>query len=156
MFTANSMNCLCEAIGMALPGNGTVLATSQYRKLLYKRAAKRIVQMVHEFNAGKKGLLPKEIITQASVDNAMILDLAMGGSTNTVLHLLAVANEAGLNYSMKRFNELSEKTPNICKVSPSCDYHIEDVHNSGGIYSAPRSSRFIERKSSDGHGQKIG
>ncbi len=134
MFTANSMNCLCEAIGMALPGNGTVLATSQYRKILYKRAAKRIVQMVHELEAGKKGLLPKEIITQASVDNAMILDLAMGGSTNTVLHLLAVANEAGLNYSMKRFNELSEKTPNICKVSPSCDYHIEDVHNSGGIY----------------------
>jgi dihydroxy-acid dehydratase len=134
MFTANSMNCLCEAIGMALPGNGTTLATSQYRKLLYKRAAKRIVQMVHELNDGKKGLLPREMITRESVDNAMVLDLAMGGSTNTVLHLLAVASEAGLNYSMKRFNELSEKTPNICKVSPSCDYHIEDVHNSGGIY----------------------
>ncbi len=134
MFTANSMNCLCEAIGIALPGNGTLLATSQTRKLLYKKAARRIVQMVREFDEGKKGVLPREIITQQSVDNAMILDLAMGGSTNTVLHLLAVANEAGLNYSMKRFNELSEKTPNICKVSPSCDYHIEDVHNSGGIY----------------------
>ena len=133
MFTANSMNCLCEAIGIALPGNGTVLATSQYRKTLYKKAAKRIVQMVLEHDAGKKGVLPREIVTRASVDNAMILDLAMGGSTNTVLHLLAVANEAGLDYSMQRFNELSELTPNICKVSPSSDYHIEDVHNSGGI-----------------------
>jgi dihydroxy-acid dehydratase len=90
--------------------------------------------MVHEHEAGKKGILPREIITRESVDNAMILDLAMGGSTNTVLHLLAVANEAGIGYSLKRFNELSEKTPNICKVSPSCEYHIEDVHNSGGIY----------------------
>jgi len=137
MFTANSMNCLCEAIGIALPGNGTVLATSHYRKTLYKKAAKRIVQMVNELAASPceaKGILPRDIITQESVDNAMILDLAMGGSTNTVLHLLAVANEAGLDYSMKRFNELSEKTPNICKVSPSSDYHIEDVHNSGGIY----------------------
>ncbi|MDR0520415.1 MAG: dihydroxy-acid dehydratase [Planctomycetaceae bacterium] len=136
MFTANSMNCLCEAIGIALPGNGTVLATSAYRKILYKKAAKQIVRMVSEFNApqSKTKVLPREIITQESVDNAMILDLAMGGSTNTVLHLLAVAAEAGLDYSMRRFNELSEKTPNICKVSPSCGYHIEDVHNSGGIY----------------------
>lgn len=134
MFTANSMNCLCEAIGMAYPMNGTLLASSQTRKSLYKKVAKRIVQMVKENNEGKKGVLPREIITQKTVDNAMILDLAMGGSTNTVLHLLAVANEAGLDYSMERFNELSENTPNICKVSPSCDYHIEDVHNSGGIF----------------------
>jgi len=142
MFTANSMNCLCEAIGIALPGNGTVLATSHYRKTLYKKAAKRIVQMVldHENNKSRNGaqrndgILPRDIITRESVDNAMILDLAMGGSTNTVLHLLAVANEAGLDYSMQRFNELSELTPNICKVAPSCDYHIEDVHNSGGIH----------------------
>jgi len=134
MFTANSMNCLLEAIGIALPWNGTLLATSETRKLLFKKAGRRIVQMVAEFQAGKKGILPREIVTDASVDNAMILDLAMGGSTNTVLHLLAVANEAGLNYSMKRFNELSEKTPNICKVAPSCSYHIEDVHNSGGIF----------------------
>ena len=133
MFTANSMNCLCEAIGIALPGNGTLIATSEERKAIYKQAAKRIVEMVAELDAGKKGVLPREIITQQSVDNAMILDLAMGGSSNTVLHLLAVANEAGLNYSMKRFNELSEKTPNICKVAPNCAYHIEDVHNSGGI-----------------------
>ncbi len=133
MFTANSMNCLCEAIGIALPGNGTLIATSEERKKIYAHAARRILEMVAEFNAGKKGVLPREIITQQSVDNAMVLDLAMGGSSNTVLHLLAVANEAGLNYSMKRFNELSEKTPNICKVSPNCAYHIEDVHNSGGI-----------------------
>ncbi|MDR1270100.1 MAG: dihydroxy-acid dehydratase [Planctomycetaceae bacterium] len=139
MFTANSMNCLCEAIGIALPGNGTILATSQNRKIMYKKAAKLIVaacrsSVDNENDRTKKPLLPRDIITRQSVDNAMILDLAMGGSTNTVLHLLAVANEAGLDYSMKRFNELSEKTPNICKVSPSCDYHIEDVHNSGGIY----------------------
>ncbi|MDR2440710.1 MAG: dihydroxy-acid dehydratase [Planctomycetaceae bacterium] len=135
MYTANSMNCLCEAIGIALPGNGTILATSQYRKIMYKKAAKLIVAACQSSEDSKKKMLPpRNIITQQSVDNAMILDLAMGGSTNTVLHLLAIANEAGLNYSMKRFNELSEKTPNICKVSPSCDYHIEDVHNSGGIY----------------------
>ncbi|MDR0704252.1 MAG: dihydroxy-acid dehydratase [Planctomycetaceae bacterium] len=135
MFTANSMNCLCEAIGIALPGNGTILATSQYRKIMYKKAAKLIVTACLPSAADKKiSLLPRDIITQQSIDNAMILDLAMGGSTNTVLHLLAIANEAGLDYSMKRFNELSEKTPTICKVSPSCDYHIEDVHNSGGIY----------------------
>jgi dihydroxy-acid dehydratase len=136
MFTANSMNCLCEAIGIALPGNGTILATSQYRKIMYKKAAKLIVAscQLPVVNGKKTSFLPRDIITKESVDNAMILDLAMGGSTNTVLHLLAIANEAGLDYSMKRFNELSEKTPNICKVSPSCDYHIEDVHNSGGIY----------------------
>jgi dihydroxy-acid dehydratase len=90
--------------------------------------------MVHEHEEGKKGILPREIITQDSVDNAMILDIAMGGSTNTVLHLLAIASEAGLDCSMGRFNELSDQTPNICKVAPSCEYHIEDVHNSGGIY----------------------
>ncbi|MDR2346421.1 MAG: dihydroxy-acid dehydratase [Planctomycetaceae bacterium] len=139
MFTANSMNCLCEAIGIALPGNGTLLATSQHRQSLFRRAAKRIVQMVYELELDKSGMskiknLPRDIITAESIDNAMILDLAMGGSTNTVLHLLAIANEAGLNYSMNRFNDLSERTPTICKVSPSCDYHIENVHNAGGIH----------------------
>ncbi|MDR1486236.1 MAG: dihydroxy-acid dehydratase [Planctomycetaceae bacterium] len=139
MFTANSMNCLCEAIGIALPGNGTLLATSQHRQSLFRRAAKRIVQMVYELEVDKSGkskikILPRDIITAEAIDNAMILDLAMGGSTNTVLHLLAIANEAGLSYTMSRFNELSERTPTICKVSPSCDYHIEDVHNAGGIH----------------------
>ncbi len=137
MFTANSMNCLCEALGMALPGNGTLLATSTLRKELYQRAAKRIVEMVEAFEQKGEGhgLLPREIVTRDSVDNSMVLDMAMGGSTNTVLHIMAVANEAGLDYPLERINELSLKTPNICKVSPSCDYHIEDVHHSGGIYS---------------------
>ncbi len=158
MFTANSMNCLCEAIGIALPTNGTLLATSSDRRKLYRKAARRIVEMVNiqsvrEKIAASKAkkeevkltaaeqkldvnfpILPRDIITQSSIDNAMILDMAMGGSSNTILHLLAIANEAGLDYSLSRFNELSATTPHICKVSPSCDYHIEDVHNAGGIH----------------------
>jgi len=134
MFTANSMNCLCEALGMALPGNGTLIATSRLRKRLYEQAARRIVAMIHHLEAGKTGMLPRDIVTDLAVDNAMILDMAMGGSSNTVLHILAIAYEAGLNYSMSRINDLSQKTPNICKVAPSCAYHIEDVHNSGGIH----------------------
>ena len=136
MFTANSMNCLCEALGMALPNNGTLIATSAERKKLFKRAAERIVEMVLQFDklGEGHGLLPREIITPDSVDNSMILDMAMGGSTNTVLHMLAVAIEAGLDYDIERINQLSRKTPNICKVSPSSPYHVEDVHNSGGIH----------------------
>jgi dihydroxy-acid dehydratase len=134
MFTANSMNCLCEALGMAFPGNGTLIATSAERKKLYQKAAERIVEMVYALERGESGFLPLDIVTEASLDNSMILDMAMGGSTNTVLHILAVANEANLNYSMNRINELSRKTPNICKVAPSCSYHLEDVHNSGGIH----------------------
>ena len=141
MFTANSMNCLCEAIGIALPTNGTLLATSQLRADLYKAAAKRIVEMVQLQEARDKcksndglAILPRDIITRESIDNAMILDMAMGGSTNTILHLLAIASEAELGYDLNRFNELSDLVPTICKVSPSCDYHIEDVHNAGGIH----------------------
>jgi dihydroxy-acid dehydratase len=134
MFTANSMNCLCEALGMAFPGNGTLIATSTERKRLYERAAKRIVEMVYDLEQTKTGMLPRDVITEDSVDNAMVLDMAMGGSTNTVLHILAIANEAGLRYNMGRIDDLSKKTPNICKVAPSCAYHIEDVHNSGGIH----------------------
>ncbi len=136
MFTANSMNCLCEALGMALPNNGTLIATSAERKKLFRRAAERIVEMVLQFDklGEGHGLLPREIITPDSVDNSMILDMAMGGSTNTVLHMLAVAIEAGLDYDIERINQLSRKTPNICKVSPSSQYHVEDVHNSGGIH----------------------
>jgi dihydroxy-acid dehydratase len=136
MFTANSMNCLAEALGMALPGNGTILATSADRKVLYERASKRIVEMARAF--GKKGpghgLLAREIASPAAFDNAMILDMAMGGSTNTVLHILAIAGEAGVPFSMKRIDELSKKTPNICKVSPASAYHIEDVARAGGIH----------------------
>jgi dihydroxy-acid dehydratase len=136
MFTANSMNCLAEALGMALPGNGTILATSADRKSLYERAATRIVEMAKEFGRRGEGhgLLPREIATEAAFDNAMILDMAMGGSTNTVLHILAIAHEAGVSYSMRRIDELSKKVPNICKVSPASAYHIEDVARAGGIH----------------------
>lgn len=136
MFTANSMNCLCEALGMALPTNGTLLATSVERKRLFRRAAQRIVEMVLAFErlGPGHGLLPREIVTQDSVDNAMILDMAMGGSTNTVLHMLAIAREAGVPYDLSRINELSRRTPNICKIAPSSHYHIEDCHNAGGIH----------------------
>ncbi len=136
LFTANSMNCLCEALGLALPMNGTLLATSAERKRLFRRAAQRIVEMVLQFEkvGAGHGLLPREIVTPDSVDNAMVLDMAMGGSTNTVLHMLAVAHEAGVAYDMKRIAELSGQTPNVCKVAPSSRYHVEDVHNSGGIH----------------------
>jgi dihydroxy-acid dehydratase len=127
MFTANSMNCLCEALGLALPGNGTILADDPRRKQLFARAATRIVQLV------KEDLKPRDIVTQASIDNAIALDMAMGGSTNTVLHTLAVAYEAGVKYDMKRIHAIAARTPNICKVSPSSQYHIEDVDRAGGI-----------------------
>ena len=136
MFTANSMNCLCEALGMGLPTNGTLLATSAERKKLYRRAAERIVEMALQFYTQGEGhgLLPREIVTPESVDNSMILDMAMGGSTNTVLHMLAIAQEAGVKFDLQRINQLSRQTPNICKVAPSSGYHVEDVHNAGGIH----------------------
>jgi len=136
MFTANSMNCLAEALGMALPGNGTILATAADRKALFEAAARRIVEMAVEFNRVGEGhgLLPREIATAAAFDNAMVLDMAMGGSTNTVLHILAIAHEAGVPFTLDRIDELSKKTPNICKVSPSSSYHIEDVARAGGIH----------------------
>jgi dihydroxy-acid dehydratase len=127
MFTANSMNCLCEALGLALPGNGTVLAEDPRRKALYAEAARRIVAMVTE------DLKPRDVVTRASLDNAIALDMAMGGSTNTVLHTLAVAYEAGVPYDMQRIHAIAERTPNICKVAPSSNYHIEDVDRAGGI-----------------------
>ncbi len=128
MFTANSMNCLCEAIGMALPGNGTILAVDPKRQDLYKQAATRIVAM-----AAAEAPRPLDIVTEKSIDNAFILDMAMGGSTNTVLHTLAIANEAGVEYSLERINAISAKCPNICKVSPSSAWHMEDVDAAGGI-----------------------
>ncbi len=136
MFTANSMNCLAEAIGLALPGNGTILATSADRKSLYERAAHRVVAMARDFakRGPGHGLLPREIAGASAFDNAMVLDMAMGGSTNTVLHILAIAHEAGVPFSLERIDALSRKTPNICKVSPSSRYHIEDVARAGGIH----------------------
>jgi dihydroxy-acid dehydratase len=127
MFTANSMNCLCEAIGMALPGNGTILAQDPKRQDLYRAAGRQIMQVI------EKDLRPLDVITEKSLDNALVLDMAMGGSTNTVLHTLALANEAGIGYDLDRINELSATCPNICKVSPSSPYHIEDVDAAGGI-----------------------
>ncbi len=127
MFTANSMNCLCEAIGMALPGNGTILAGDPQRKKLYRKAGKQILSLI------EKDTKPLDIITEKSLDNALALDMAMGGSTNTVLHTLAVASEAGIKYDLQRINDISSKCPNICKVSPSSKQHIEDVDAAGGI-----------------------
>jgi dihydroxy-acid dehydratase len=127
MFTANSMNCLCEAIGMALPGNGTIPAVDKRRERLYTEAGKQIITLV------EKNIRPKDIITQKSLDNALTLDVAMGGSTNTVLHSLAVAATAKIAYDLDRINAIAKKCPNICKVSPSSGYHVEDVDAAGGI-----------------------
>jgi len=127
MFTANSMNCLCEAIGMALPGNGTILAINPQREKLYKTAGEQILSLI------EKDIKPSDIINEKSIDNAFVLDMAMGGSTNTVLHTLAVANEAGIKYDLERINAISAKCPNICKVSPSSKFHMEDVDAAGGI-----------------------
>jgi dihydroxy-acid dehydratase len=127
MFTANSMNCLCEALGIALPGNGTILATDPARKELAKQAARQIMRLIEE------DLKPRDIITEEALDNAFALDMAMGGSTNTVLHAMAVATEAGLNYPLSRINEVAKRVPNICKVSPASQYHVEDVDRAGGI-----------------------
>ena len=128
MFTANSMNCLYEALGIALPGNGTVLAVDPKRIALYRTAAKRIVQM-----AKKGGPTPRELVTEKSLDNALTLDMAMGGSTNTVLHTLAIAREAGVDFTLERMNELSARTPYICKLAPSGHYHVSDLDRAGGI-----------------------
>ncbi len=128
MFTANSMNCLTEALGFGLLGNGTILATDPKRKELWKKAAKKIVKM-----ATKGGPLPKEMATEKAFHNALVLDMAMGGSTNTVLHTLAVAHEAGVKLNLKQLDEISKMTPNICKVSPSSQFHMEDVDAAGGI-----------------------
>lgn len=136
MFTANSMNCLMEAIGMALPGNGTTVATHTERKNLFEKAAKRIVEMAIEYyDKENVSILPRSITTRAAFLNAMKLDIAMGGSTNTVLHLLAIAREGEVNFSMRDIDSLSRVTPHLCKVSPSVpNVHVQDVHRAGGIY----------------------
>ena len=128
MFTANSMNCLYEALGLALPGNGTILAVDPKRMAMYRSAAKRIVQM-----AKKGGPTPRDLVTAKSLDNALTLDMAMGGSTNTVLHTLAIAREADVDFTLERMNELSARTPYICKLAPSGHYHVSDLDRAGGI-----------------------
>ncbi len=132
MFTANTMNCLCEALGMALPGNGTILATSADRTALYEAAARQIVALV-EWN-----LCPQDVLTAAAFDNAMVVDMALGGSTNTLLHIPAIAREAGVMYDLQRINELGRRTPTLCKLAPSPGrdgrmYHIEDLQAAGGV-----------------------
>jgi dihydroxy-acid dehydratase len=127
MFTANSMNCLAEVLGMALPGNGTVLAVDERRKGLYKAAGRQIVKLV------ATDLKPRDIVNSASIDNSFCLDMAMGGSTNTVLHTLAIAHEAEVPYSLDRINQLSDRVPYLCKVSPAGHHHVEDVERAGGI-----------------------
>jgi dihydroxy-acid dehydratase len=135
MFTANSMNCLTEALGLSLPGNGTIVATHRNRAELFKKAAKRVVELAYKYyNDNDDSMLPKNIATKAAFLNSMALDIAMGGSTNTVLHLLAVAKEAGVDFKMKDIDELSRRVPCICKVAPNThDYHIEEVNRAGGV-----------------------
>jgi len=135
MFTANSMNCLAEALGLALPGNGSMLATHADRKELFLEAGRRIVEITRRhYELGDKGLLPRDIATFEAFENAMSLDIAMGGSTNTVLHLLAIAHEGGVDFTMKDIDRLSRKVPVLCKVAPAKqDVHMEDVHRAGGI-----------------------
>jgi dihydroxy-acid dehydratase len=134
MFTANSMNCLAEAIGLALPGNGTTLATHADRRGLFERAGALIAEITRQYYAdGDESVLPRAIASRDAFENAMALDVAMGGSTNTILHLLAAAHEAGVNFGLKEIDELSRRVPCLCKVAPSSAYHVEDVHRAGGI-----------------------
>src|SRR5688572_23802155 len=135
MFTANSMNCLNEALGLALPGNGTLLATHATRWELFAAAGRRIVSMANDYYLkNDQTVLPRSIASFGAFENAMALDIAMGGSTNTVLHLLAIAQEAGVDFTMADIDRLSRKVPNICKVAPASHYHVEDVHRAGGVF----------------------
>jgi dihydroxy-acid dehydratase len=134
MFTANSMNCLTEAIGLALPGNGTTLATHTARKDLFERAGSVVVEIARRYYAdGDESVLPRAVASRDAFENAMALDVAMGGSTNTILHLLAAAHEGGVGFGLKDIDELSRRVPCLCKVAPSSSYHVEDVHRAGGI-----------------------
>jgi dihydroxy-acid dehydratase len=127
MFTANTMNCLCEGLGIGMPGNGTIPAVYAARIRMAKEAGGRAVELV------KEGLTPRKIMTEAAFRNAIALDMALGGSTNTVLHLVAIAAEAGINLSLDVFNEISAKVPHLCKLSPASDQHIEDLYFAGGV-----------------------
>jgi dihydroxy-acid dehydratase len=135
MFTANSMNCLTEALGLSLPGNGSLVATHAERKELFLQAGRLIVDLARRYyEQDDESVLPRAIASFAAFENAMTLDIAMGGSTNTVLHLLAAAHEAGVDFSMADIDRLSRKVPNLCKVAPSTpQYHMEDVHRAGGV-----------------------
>ncbi|OCA83262.1 dihydroxy-acid dehydratase [Bacillus sp. FJAT-27225] len=127
MFTANSMNCLMEMLGMTIPDNGTIVATSNERHQLIRQAAKHLIEMV------KNDIRPRDIMTKEAFDNAFALDMAMGGSTNTVLHTLAIAHEAGIDYDLHEINRIAEKVPYLSKISPASDYSMQDVHDAGGV-----------------------
>jgi dihydroxy-acid dehydratase len=127
MFTANSMNCLMEMLGMTVPGNGTIVATSEQRHELIRQAAKHLIELV------KNDVRPRDIMTKEAFDNAFALDMAMGGSTNTVLHTLAIAHEAGIEYDLHEINRIAEKVPYLSKISPASDYSMQDVHLAGGV-----------------------
>ncbi len=127
LFTANSMNCLCEVLGMALPGNGSILAVDPRREQLARDAARQLMQLL------EMDLKPLDLITPEAIDNAFALDMAMGGSTNTVLHTIALAREAGFDYALERLNQISARVPTLCKISPSSDYHMEDMDRAGGV-----------------------
>ncbi|MFC0557845.1 dihydroxy-acid dehydratase [Halalkalibacter alkalisediminis] len=127
MFTANSMNSLMEMLGLALPGNGTIVATSDERHKLIKDAAKHLMNLI------EKDIRPRDIVTEATIDDAFALDMAMGGSTNTVLHTLAIANEAEIDYDLTRINQVAERVPYLSKISPASDYSMDDVHHAGGV-----------------------
>lgn len=127
MFTANSMNCLLEVLGLALPGNGTVLAVSEERRDLVRQTAKHLMELV------KKGIKPRDIVTKEAIDDAFALDMAMGGSTNTVLHTLAIANEAEIDYQLEEVNEIAKRVPYLSKIAPSSAYSMHDVHEAGGV-----------------------
>nr|BFE82223.1 hypothetical protein GCM10020093_048240 [Planobispora longispora] len=135
MFTANSMNCLAEAIGLALPGNGTILATHKARKKLFQDAGRQLVEITRRYyEQDDESVLPRSIATKDAFENAMALDVAMGGSTNTILHILAAAREAQVDFGLKEINEISLRVPCLSKVAPATDkYHVEDVHRAGGI-----------------------
>jgi dihydroxy-acid dehydratase len=134
MFTANSMNCLTEALGLALPGNGSILATHTARKDLYEAAGRAVVDIAHRYyDEDDESVLPRNVATRNAFENAMTLDVAMGGSTNTVLHVLAAAQEAELDFTMKDIDEISRRVPCLCKVAPNGTYLMEDVHRAGGI-----------------------
>ena len=134
MFTANSMNCLTEAIGLALPGNGTILASHSYRKDLFKRAAQQVVKIAHQYyDDSDDSVLPRSIATKEAFENAMTMDVAMGGSTNTVLHILAMAQSADVDFTLDDIERISHTVPCICKASPSGEWEISDVHRAGGI-----------------------
>ena len=135
MFTANSMNCLTEALGLALPGNGTIVATHADRRRLFVEAGHLVVDLARRYyEQDDESVLPRRIATFEAFENAMTLDIAMGGSTNTVLHLLAAAYEGGIDFTMSDIDRLSRRVPVLCKVAPSvANVHVEDVHRAGGI-----------------------